>query len=243
MLWYHWKIGQKMRGGLKRSGGGKDLARMGVQAWQIMVCAHREENDVQEEEQHLQILPTPREKSMCLLISSSVGKGLNPHYWPESLFQFLKMMWKQVNIFFTLELDTGSTEKTYWIFKNYFFNTQLLVFKSLPHQMQRLCCARVCSENRRCSSARILICPKDKNILMADEKVGEELFQREDGIIEAQGILILWICLMAHKENILLKYVYFPCGKSTSTDEDIETRSTQGRKVYWWRRKLFMSSS
>lgn len=69
-----------MRGGLKRSGGGKDLARMGVQAWQIMVCAHREENDVQEEEQHLQILPTPREKSMCLLISSSVGKGLNPHY-------------------------------------------------------------------------------------------------------------------------------------------------------------------
>lgn len=41
-----------MRGSLRRSGGGKDQARMGAQAWKIMVCAHREENDVQKP-QHL----------------------------------------------------------------------------------------------------------------------------------------------------------------------------------------------
>lgn len=36
-----------MRGSLKRTGAGKDMVRMGVQAWKIMVCAHREKNDEQ----------------------------------------------------------------------------------------------------------------------------------------------------------------------------------------------------
>lgn len=34
-----------------------------------------------------------------------------------------------------------------------------------------------------------------------------------------------------------------PCGKGISTDEDIEARSKQGRKVKRWKRVLFMNST
>lgn len=56
--------------------------------------------------------------------------------------------------------------------------------------MQWLCCARPWSENKKWSSARILACPEDKNILVTAEEVGGELFQGGDGITETQGILI-----------------------------------------------------
>lgn len=96
-----------MRGSLKRSGGGEELAEMGVQAWKIMVLAHREENDLQKS----QILPnTTREICVTTYLLLS---------WERSESQLLAQIFvsatkndvEQKNVFLMMEQDMGSTGK------------------------------------------------------------------------------------------------------------------------------------
>lgn len=103
-----------MRGNLKRSGGGEELAGMGVQAWKIMVLAHREENDLQKP----QTLPnTTRE--ICVSAYQLLS-------WERSESQLLAQIFvlatkNDVEAKECISHDGtrhGVYRKTYWIFKN-----------------------------------------------------------------------------------------------------------------------------